>query len=230
MASHRLSCFVSSVAILAAALCSSAATAGAIVVPAPQHVSFGGHIASPEAQQIADWTMATGDNQDLPFLIVDKIAARMFLFDRRGTLQAATSVLLGSARGDVSPPGVGDKKLALITPAERITPAGRFVADKGTNLAGRDIVWVDYAAAIAIHRATDLTPGTTAQDRLKRLASGSPRDRRISLGCINVSETFYDTFLRPAFAASSGVVYILPETATSAAIFAQAATDAPKQS
>jgi hypothetical protein len=44
----------------------------------------------------------------------------------------------------------------------------------------------------------------------ERLASASPRDKRISYGCINVSEAFYDAFIRPVFTASSGIVYILP--------------------
>lgn len=182
--------------------------------------SFAGEAASGAAHQIADWTVATGDNRDLPFIIVDKIAARLFLFDRNGALRASTAVLLGSARGDVSPAGVGDKPLASIRPDERITPAGRFVADTGVNLAGRDIIWVDYGAAIAIHRATDVTPGGTARDRLRRLGSMSPADRRISLGCINVPDAFYEAFVRPTFAGSSGIVYILPESAPLAATFA----------
>ena len=180
--------------------------------PAPVSAGLIDRAASTQAHDIAAWTIRTGDNHDLPFIIVDKRAARLFLFDRLGSLQAATPVLLGSAYGDVSPFGVGDKPLARITPAERITPAGRFVADKGVNLAGRDIVWVDYAAAIAIHRATDVKPGATTRERLRRLASTSPSDRRVSLGCINVSDSFYDAFLHPAFAGSSGIVYILPET------------------
>ncbi|CAN5398395.1 hypothetical protein BH10PSE14_BH10PSE14_21480 [soil metagenome] len=194
--------------------------AAAEIAPTSRHAAFSGEVASPPARAVADWTVATADNQNLPFLIVDKVAAKLFLFDRHGTLQAATPVLVGLARGDVSPPGIGDRKLSLITPAERITPAGRFVADKGLNLAGRGIIWVDYDAAIAIHRVTDIKPGMTARDRLVRLASASARDRRISLGCINVSEAFYDKFIRPTFDASSGIVYILPETRSLDAVFA----------
>lgn len=186
--------------------------------PAAQ-ASFADTSISAQAHQIADWTITTGDHQGLPFVIVDKVAARLYLFDEHGQLKGATAVLLGGARGDVSPPGVGDKPLAQISVAERITPAGRFVADRGLNLKRQDIVWVDYAAAIAIHRVTDITSGTTVSERLKRLASPSPRDRRVSFGCINVSEAFYDRFVGPTFAGSSGIVYILPETQTLAKVF-----------
>jgi hypothetical protein len=211
--SKHLTLFAAAIAL------ASAAQAGTPTVPAA-HVGFSGEVASDQVRAIADWAMASGDHQDLPFVVVDKVAAKLFLFDRHGTLRAATAVLLGLAQGDVSPPGIGDRKLSQIKPAERITPAGRFVADTGVNLSGQDIIWVDYAAAIAIHRATDVKPGLTARDRLARLASPSPRDRRISHGCINVSPTFYDAFLRPAFAQSSGIVYILPETKALAAVFA----------
>lgn len=188
-----------------------AASAATPQLPAAQRAVFSGETPSLEARKVADWVVATHDNQDLPFVIVDKTAAKLFLFDRDGTVLAATSVLLGLARGDISPPGIGDRPLAKITPAERITPAGRFVAGKGVNLAGRDIIWVDYNAAIALHRATDVKPGLTARDRLARLASPMPSDRRISHGCINVSVAFYDTYVRPTFAETSGIFYILPE-------------------
>jgi hypothetical protein len=210
--------------MLTALLCApTLAVAG--TTPVAQQASLSGEVASAPTREVAAWTVATGDNQNLPFLIVDKVAAKLFLFDRHGALQAATAVLVGLARGDVSPPGIGDRKLSLITPAERITPAGRFVADKGLNLAGQGIIWVDYDAAIAIHRVTDVKPGASTRNRLVRLASASPRDRRISLGCINVSEAFYDAFIRPTFDASRGIVYILPETKPLAEVFAIPAAD-----
>jgi hypothetical protein len=208
-----------SFAMVATSLCVPSTARAGTPFAKLQRASFSGHAVSLQVRAVADWTVQTRDNQNLPFVIVDKVGAQLFLFDRNGTLKAATSVLLGLARGDVSPPGVGDRKLSLITPAERITPAGRFVASKGIDLGGQDIVWVDYNAAIAIHRASDIKPGATARDRLARLASASPRDKRISYGCINVSEPFYDTFIRPVFSASSGIVYILPEASPLAAIF-----------
>ena len=167
---------------------------------------------SADVRRVAEWVRVSGDNHGLSFVIVDKIGAELFLFDAGGSVRAATPVLLGVARGDDSPAGIGNRKLSMITPAERITPAGRFVAAPGRNLAGQDIVWVDYAAAISLHRATDKKPGMSSQSRADRLASATTRDNRASYGCINVSVDFYDRFIRAAFNGTTGIVYVLPET------------------
>lgn len=173
---------------------------------------FSGEPVSSDARRVADWVLRSGDNRRLPFMIVDKANASMFLFAASGELLGVTPVLLGLARGDDSPPGIGDRPLAAIAPAERITPAGRFEARMGRNLDGQEILWVDYAAAISVHRATDLKPGLTANDRLVRLASPTAADNRISHGCINVSAAFFERMIQPAFAGGSGMVYVLPET------------------
>jgi hypothetical protein len=173
---------------------------------------FTGEAASSDAHRVADWVVGSGDNDGLPFAIVDKTGARIFLFAARGVLLGTAPVLLGLAPGDDSPAGIGDRPLFLIRPAERITPAGRFVAGLGLNLAGQDILWVDYAAAISLHRATDVKAGLRADDRLARLASATTRDNRISHGCINVSAGFFERMIRPVFSGTGGIVYILPET------------------
>jgi len=198
------------------------ACAAGTAATAPQvqaRADFSGEAPSSDARAVADWVVESGDNRGLPFLIVDKLGARLFLFEPRGRVRAAAPVLLGLGRGDDSPPGIGERTLRSMTPAERITPAGRFVAGRGTNLAGRDIVWIDYAAAISLHRATDVKPGLTTRDRLARLKSDAMPDRRISHGCVNVSEAFYDGFIRPTFAATDGIVYILPETRPAREVF-----------
>ena len=92
---------------------------------------------------------------------------------------------------------------------ERTTPAGRFVAELGVNSEGEDILWVDYDAAISMHRVRATKP---VERRLHRLASETPADNRISYGCINLPAAFYDLSVKPAFAASGGIVYVLPET------------------
>jgi hypothetical protein len=173
---------------------------------------FVGALPSTDARRVADWVVQSGDNRGLPYMIVDKTDARMFLFAASGALIGQAPVLLGLARGDDSPPGIGDRPLASIRPGERITPAGRFVATLGRNLAGQDILWVDYAAAISVHRATDVKPGLATANRLARLASATNADNRISHGCINVSTAVFDRMIRPAFAGTNGVVYVLPET------------------
>jgi hypothetical protein len=157
---------------------------------------------------VADWVVHTGDHAGMPFLLVDKVQAKVFAFDGRGRPMGVAPVLLGLGLGDDSSPGIGDRRLSTITPAERVTPAGRFLASLGENLGGKDVLWVDYEAAISLHRVDTATP---AERRLQRLATPSAGDNRISYGCINVPVAFYETVVRPLFRGTVGVVYILPE-------------------
>jgi hypothetical protein len=120
------------------------------------------------------------------------------------------------AKGDTSPDGIGARKLASITPAERITPAGRFVAAIGTNLSGKDILWIDYDEALSLHRVDTAKP---RERRLQRLATPTTSDNRISYGCVNVPAAFFDTFVVPLFNGRTGVVYILPETQSVERVF-----------
>ena len=64
------------------------------------------------------------DNGNRPFAVVDKRAARLFLFDVNGRLIGDTSILLGLARGDQSAPDAVNRSLNTLTPAQRTTPAG----------------------------------------------------------------------------------------------------------
>jgi len=177
---------------------------------------FQGAAVSADARQVADWTIGSDDHAGLPFVIVDKVKARVFVFDGHGILLGAAPALVGLARGDDSAPGVGDRPLAAIAPSERTTPAGRFVASLGHDLS-KEVLWVDYADAISLHPVITTNP---KEHRLRRLASAEPLDHRISYGCINVPAAFYAEVVSPAFTATHGVVYILPETRSIAATFA----------
>lgn len=165
--------------------------------------------ASSDARQITAWVLETGDNQGLPFLVVDKINARVLAFDRQGQLIGTAPVLLGLARGDISPPGIGERPLSAITPGERITPAGRFMASMGENLSGKGILWIDYDAALSLH---PVITTRAADRRLQRLASVTALDNRISYGCINVPAKFYEEVVQSTFNGTAGIVYILPES------------------
>ena len=107
-------------------------------------------------------------------------------------------MLLGLAHGDDSVPGIGERQMSEIRPEERTTPAGRFVSEPGRNLQGEDIVWIDYDAAVSMHRVRATNP---AERRLERLASPGVDDNRISYGCINVPADFYDAHLKPVLGA-----------------------------
>jgi hypothetical protein len=175
--------------------------------PLRKRANFLGEAPSAGARQVADWAASSGDNGGLPFVVIDKIRARLFVFDAAGLLRGASMALLGFAHGDDAIPGVGARKLAAIRPEERITPAGRFVAALGRDLQ-QDILWVDYDNSISLHRVVTGNPG---DHRRQRLLGLSPLNKRISYGCINVPARFYDEVVRTVFAGTSGIVYILPE-------------------
>ena len=170
--------------------------------------NLGGQSASRDTQLVADWVMDSGDNEGMPFVIVDKVDAKVFVFDEGGHLLGATSALLGLALGDQSVPGIGKRKLATIRPDERTTPSGRFVAYLDRNMKDGEILWVDYEAAISLHPVVTTVP---KEHRLERLGSSDPLARRISYGCINVPAQFYRRIVSKAFKGTFGIVYVLPE-------------------
>ena len=161
------------------------------------------------------WVRDSGDARGAPFAIVDKRGARLWVFDAGGAVLGDTPVLLGLALGDTSVPGIGERPMAEILPHERTTPAGRFIAEPGRNADGEDIFWIDYDAAVSMHR---LRPVHASQRRAQRMASPSAADNRITYGCINVPAAFYDVRLRPAFA-DGAVVYVLPDTLPLRSVF-----------
>ena len=181
-----------------------------------QRADFRSESASDDARRLADWVVASGDNQRQFFLVIDKKNTRVFVFNANGTLRGATPVLIGAAVGDDSIKGIGNRPIALVEPHERTTPAGRFQGERGRNASGEDVVWVDYDAAVSMHRVRTNEP---KERRLERLASPQTDDNRISYGCINVPVDFYEGMLKPAFAASNGVVYVLPEIKTLDEVF-----------
>ncbi|MEO8013906.1 MAG: hypothetical protein ABI642_07160 [Polaromonas sp.] len=196
---------------------------------APQHArraSFEQEHASPQARHVANWVVDSRDNRSLPFLIVDKSDARVFLFDASGRLRGAAPALLGLAQGDDAVPGIGNRKLSTILPEERTTPAGRFVASLDKNLHGEEILWVDYDTAIALHR---VITSNAKERRAQRLESSSPSERRISYGCINVPVKFYENVVSPAFTGTNGIVYVLPETRSARQVFGSYDVEEPAQ-
>jgi len=187
-----------------------------------KRANFDRERASPEARHVADWAVRSGDHhagdrRELPFVIVDKTDAKVFVFDARGRLLGAAPALLGAARGDDSVPGIGERELSSILPEEKTTPAGRFVAVLGGNMRGEDVLWVDYGGAVSMHRVLTTNP---RERRLQRLATATPLDNRISYGCINIPAQFYENVVRPAFTGTRGIVYVLPETRPARDVFA----------
>ncbi len=170
---------------------------------------------SPEATRVANWIAASGDNRSLPYIIIDKNAAAAQLFDAKGDLVGEGPVLIGRSVGDDATPGVGAKSLAEIGPAEKTTPAGRFLAKLGRAGGGHQVLWVDYATSVALHTI----PVGNKEHRRARMLSPTIADNRITFGCINVPTAFYDKGVRPLFRKKGGYVYLLPDTKPLEAVF-----------
>lgn len=180
-----------------------------VKIQVAKRAHFKGEPPSHEAREMADWIINSGDNGNLPFAIVDKRHARVFVFYANGRLRGTAPALLGLARGDDTSPGIGDRPLSSIRPDERVTPAGRFLAAMDHNLKGKEILWVDYDQAISMHPVITTKP---RERRLQRLQTPSTLDNRISYGCINVPAKFFANVVRPAFKGTEGIVYVLPDT------------------
>lgn len=184
----------------------------------PRLADFAGNPASNDARQLADWVADARDNHGGDFVIVDKKNATVHVFDGNARLIASTPVLLGYAAGDHTVEGIGKKPIEQIKPEERTTPAGRFIAERGRNASGEDVVWIDYDAAVSMHRVRATNP---AERRLERLASPTIEDNRVSWGCINVPVAFFEQHIQPIFAQRRAVVYVLPEVMPLKQVFAQ---------
>jgi hypothetical protein len=190
----------------------------ALVAPSPRHpyadATFAG--ATEDVRRVISWIDESRDAQGLPFVIVDKKDARVYVLDKDARLRGVSPVLLGSAVGDDTVPGIGTRAIEEVRPEERTTPAGRFVGERGHNARGEDVIWVDYDAAVSMHRV--LTTNN-AERRLERIASADKHDKRISYGCINVPAEFFESRLRPIFSGARAIIYVLPEVKAIDAVF-----------
>jgi len=194
---------------------SSGAIANALDA-SPRLAVFGAVQPSEDVRRVADWVATSRDNQSRTFAILDKRDAQLYVFNRDARIVGASRVLLGAAPGDDSVPGIGQRPMDQVRPEEKTTPAGRFVSHPGRNASGEEVIWVDYDAAVSMHRVRIVDP---KERRLERLASAVAEDRRISYGCINIPIPFFDAVMRPMLGASPAVVYVLPERKQLAEVF-----------
>jgi len=171
--------------------------------------NFGSESASRRTREMADWVVSSRDNRNMPFAIIDKVNAKVYVFGPDGQFYGAAPVLLGMAKGDHTMPGIGKLPMSRIPFSERTTPAGRFVTVMGRDPKGKDTLWLDYEGALSMHA---VVKGTPADRRAERLASPTPVDNRISFGCINVPVPFFENVIATKFSDQAGIVYILPET------------------
>ena len=158
--------------------------------------------------ELAGWIVAANDNHGYPFAVIDKAAAQILIFGGDGRLRGAAPGLFGSAVGDHTAPGIAGLALREIPGRDRTTPAGRFIGGYGPSLDAGRVLWVDYESAVSIHPTA---AGTPAERRGERLASAAPEDNRVTHGCINVDDGFYEQVVRQTFE-RGGIFYILPDT------------------
>lgn len=213
------------VGALSLGVSSTALPAAAAGPPAEQADQFADQADAPAPEpaapsegvtQMADWVAESRDNGGMPFAIIDKAEAEVFVFTPDGRLSGGAPALLGLAYGDDSAPDIGQRPLSKILPEEKTTPAGRFLAGYGRGLKSEPVLWIDYDTSVSLHPVVTTNP---RERRLERLASPSVDDNRITFGCINVPAEFYGEVVRPAFTGTRGVFYILPETRPVEAVF-----------
>lgn len=158
---------------------------------------------SQDANVTRNYVKANNDANGKPYVVADKQAGAIYLFDGNHNLLEQTPALFGA--------NVADTKV------DGATPAGRFnlsyakydqypsyggsiqIFDKMPNL--KDGV----QEVFAVHRVINM-PG---QNRKGRLQSATVADNRISDGCINVPANFYDKHFEGEF---DGFLYVIPET------------------
>ncbi|KQV96316.1 hypothetical protein [Pelomonas sp. Root1237] len=185
-----------------------------------RQLDFGKVRAPLDVTRVAAWAVREADNGSSAFAIIDKRRAQVYVFTAGGRLLGTSPVLLGYASGDLTVAGIGSKSIEQIKPQERTTPAGRFVSAPGRNADGKEVVWVDYDAAVSMHRVINSNP---KERRLERLATKTAADNRISWGCINVPVDFFERTVLPNLGQSRAVVYVLPEKKSLMAFFPGAA-------
>jgi hypothetical protein len=170
-----------------------------------------------EATRLVDWVLQPSETPGLPYAVDHKRAARFNGFHADGRLAGHTPVLLGSAMGDRSVPGVGERTQAgTLRPEDKTTPAGRFEASPGENSNRERVIWVDYASAFAIHR---LRPGFAYEARASRLASWQPAGKRVSWGCVVVPVPFYQGVVEQVLGRGRSIVYVMPESVPLQSVF-----------
>ena len=104
----------------------------------PEAPIFGSEAGSPEVLRMADWIAASSDNRGLPYMIVDKRDAKVFLLDARSRCSEPAPALLGLGQGDDSVPA--SDVAARTNRAQRTHhPAGRFEVVAGKILIRRSV-------------------------------------------------------------------------------------------
>lgn len=161
--------------------------------------------ATPVETATVQHVVQTNDNQGKSFIVADKQAGTLTVYNAAGQELTSTPALFGKTVGD-----------SITT--RNTTPSGRYDLTRATNinnsaygnsaqvLTVNGQMQANNAGNLAIHRVLTSFP---SENRVGRLDSATASDNRISHGCINVPASFYDAHLDNV---GDAVVYVLPET------------------
>lgn len=144
------------------------------------------------------------------FIVADKVAGKIIFYDRDNNVAVSSSALFGKMKSDIYDAEYYDSKLA---PPGYITPAGVFPLKKylsralSTPLESMLVYVPGEYLVLAMHRVYKKNP---AQRRVARLLSETPDDNRITNGCINIPDKFYEDYLENL--PNDTLLYVLPET------------------
>lgn len=162
--------------------------------------------ATPTETAVVQRVVQTGDNQGKNFIVADKKAGTLTVYNASGVELTSTPALFGKGAGD-----------SITT--KNTTPSGRFELKRAANVDAKDYgasaqaltvdgqTQTNNAGTLAIHRV--LTKHAK-ENRAGRLASPTAADNRISHGCINVPAEFYEQYMDGA---GGNVLYVMPDTA-----------------
>jgi len=161
---------------------------------------------SAEAVKVYESMAPAAKESGKGFMIADKPAGRLHVFDADGNLIAQDTALYGRDYGDVLQ---GEKR---VTPAGRYTlkvASSHYAGGKAFELVESEhrVGNTDYV--IAVHAAY---LGDKTEKRDERLATAAISDKRISYGCINTKhETFLNKLMPNAAKLDGGMVFVIPD-------------------
>lgn len=143
------------------------------------------------------------------FIIADKPNGMIHVFKPDGSLLAQESALYGKDTGDI----LGKSSLVG---GPRVTPSGKFTLSAAASpdytggMVFRLAESEDATGFIAVHA---VYTGDPRENRIKRLASDVPADKRASFGCINTTnDMFLNKLLPNTEQLNGGMIFVLPDS------------------
>jgi hypothetical protein len=143
------------------------------------------------------------------FIIADKPTGMIHLFNADGSMLDQAPALYGKDVGDT----LGKSSLEG---GPKITPSGKYTLEfnRDSGYTGgatfRLVETEDNTGFVAIHA---VYVGDPKENRLKKLSSANPNDKRASYGCINTTnDTFLKKLLPNTAKFDGGMVFVLPDS------------------